>query len=84
MILHDIGMIACENTDMCQLCFATDDVILTKNCNHLVCLRCLTVNDYQHCPVSECRKKLHAVDLHRKHIYIRSGEILGRKILIHR
>ena len=77
-------MIDYENNDMCELCFSNDDVIRTKLCKHMVCLKCLSVNDCQYCPLSSCRTKLHPIDIHRKKIYVRSGEILGRKKLFDR
>ena len=77
-------MISYENNDMCAMCFACDDVILTKLCKHSMCLKCLSVNDSEYCPVSSCRQKLHTIDIHRKKIYVRSGEILGRKKLLSR
>ena len=71
-----------ERDDLCEICFATEDVIKLKNCTHSICLKCLSVNDLVYCPITECRKKLSDVDIHRKKIYVRSLEHLGRKHLI--
>jgi hypothetical protein len=57
-------------------------VLQQKNCTHSICLKCLSVNDLVYCPITECRKKLSDVDIHRKKIYVRSLEYLGRKHLI--
>ena len=66
---------------MCRLCFSTEDVIKLKTCKHEICLKCLSVNDRKRCPIEDCHKSLHDIDLHRKKIYVRSLETIGRRHL---
>ena len=75
-------MIPFENEDMCLLCFSSEDVIRLKNCKHEICLKCLSVNNMRRCPVEGCETALHIVDIHRKKIYVRSLETIGRKHLL--
>lgn len=66
---------------MCRFCFSTEDVIALKNCKHDICLKCLSVNDHKRCPIEDCHKVLHEIDIHRKKIFVRSLETIGRRHL---
>lgn len=64
-----------EITSLCALCYASEDVIRTKSCSHLVCLRCMWKNDRAHCPMYDCGVRLSNDDIWRKNLYARRGKL---------
>lgn len=77
-------MITFEKDDLCEVCFSSEDVIALKDCKHTICLKCLSVNNVDFCPITECRQNLSYVDVHRKKMYVRSLEHIARKHLLNR
>ena len=59
----------------CSLCHASEDVIRTTACAHLVCLRCVWKSDGAHCPMYACGARLSNDDIWRKNVFARRGKL---------